>query len=334
MKSILTRCFVVAACCWSVSASAQSDPSEPTQPPTQIEGECVVDSDCPTNFTCESDNVGVCFDCAEDSPDCSSGCTSESYSYCMPPPPTPCSADSECDGGNVCVSYTFESCGRATDDIACAPDEPCEGPPRMEDEPACESQTEAYCVPRYVAPCQAAADCGPGFTCEAYEQCSCSGTDAPPRDGDTDPAPDIEPNCVCEPSGEQYCQVILVECDTDADCAQDLECVSGPDEGTSASVDPDDGGGSVSPEPTPDSASYCLPPGYAYWGGTSGGDAVAQESGANGTLSTSDRISWGTEKGGGNNSKGSAASCSTIEGDAALSLLGLLGLVGWFRRRR
>lgn len=325
MKAILSRCFVVAACCWSVSALAQSDPSEPTQPPTEIEGECAVDSDCPMNFTCESEDVGVCFDCAEDSPDCNSGCTEESYSYCMPPPPTPCTSDVNCDGSDVCVSYTYESCSGSSEDIICAPEEPCDLPPK----PECDSQTEAYCVPQYVAPCQAAADCGAGFTCEAYEQCECSGSDVRSTEDDANSTPSAEPDCVCGPGSEKRCQVIILECETDADCAQDLACVPRPSGDTPVFSDPEEGG----PQPTP-AASYCLPPGYGYWGETTGSDAVAQQSGANGNLSTSDRISWGTEQGGGNNSKGSAASCSTIEGDAALSLLGLFGLVGFFRRRR
>ncbi len=323
MKSTLTRCFVVAVCCWSVSASAQS---EPTAPPSAPEGECSVNADCPADFTCETDNFASCPPCPNDGSECSP-CESQSYSYCMPPPPTQCSGDSDCDGTDICVSYTYETCSGGGVDIACAPDEPCELPPM--DESTCESQTEAYCVPRYVAPCQAAADCGPGFTCEATELCACSSGGSVGGDSGSEPSP--EPDCVCEPSGEQSCQVILVECQTDSDCAQDLECISGPSYETPVVVEP--GGNDMSPQPEPASASYCLPPGYGYWGATSGSDAVAQESGANGTLSTSDRISWGTNPNNGG-SKASSDGCSTIKGDATLSLLGLLGLVGWFRRRR
>jgi len=326
MKSTLTRCLVLAACCWSVSAAAES---EPTQPPMEIQGECAVDSDCPANFTCESDSFASCPPCADDGSVCAL-CEPQSYSYCMPPPPTPCSADADCDGGDVCVSYTYETCSGTGVGYVCPSEGPCEVPPVMEEEPTCEAQTEAYCVPRYVAPCQAAADCGPGFTCDAYESCACSGSGGVPRDGQTEP--DVQPDCICEPSGEKYCQVIVVECDTNADCAQDLECISGPSE-TTVSVDPD-GSDTMSTDPAPAPVSYCLPPGYGYWGGTSGGDVVAQESGVNGTLSTSDRISWGTNASDGSGSKGTTDGCSTTKGDASLSLLGLLGLVGWFRRRR
>jgi hypothetical protein len=326
MKSTLTRCLLVVACCWSVSASAQSDPTDPGAPlPPDVQGECSADSDCPTNFTCETDNFESCPPCANDGSDCTSTCSGGSYSYCMPPPPTPCVSDVNCDGEDVCVSYTYEACSGSSVGVVCADGETCPEP-TPQPEPSCEAQTEAYCVPRYVAPCQAAADCGPGFTCEAIESCACSGGAVSPNNS-TDP---IEP-CVCEPSGELYCQVIIVECNTDADCAQDLECISGPSE-TTVSVDPD---GSVTPEPAPAPVSYCLPPGYGYWGGTSGADVVAQESGANGDLATTDRVSWGTNPSdGGSGSKGSTASCATIEGDAALSLLGLFGLVGFFRRRR
>ncbi len=333
MKSTLTRCLVVVACCWSVSASAQSDPSEPTARPSDS-GECAVDADCPSTFTCVTDDFESCAPCPDDGSDCTSTCSGGSYSYCMPPPPTPCSADSDCSGADVCVSYTYEACSGSGTSVACVEGEPCEIPPVMEEEPSCETQTEAYCVPRYVAPCQAAADCGPGFTCEAIEQCACSSGGAVEPNNSSDPEPMPVDDCVCEPSGENYCQVIMVECHTDADCAQDLECISGPSYDTPVSVDPD-GNGDVSPSSDPASVSYCLPTGYGYWGETNGGDVVAQESGVNGDLSTSDRISWGTNPAdGGSGSKDSSATCSTIEGDAALSLLGLFGLVGWFRRRR
>ncbi len=329
MKSTLTRCLVVVACCWSVSAAAQSDPTDPATPP-DIQGECAVDADCPTNFTCETDDFETCAPCANDGTECTSTCSGGTYSYCMPPPPTPCVSDVNCDGADVCVSYTYESCSGSSVDVACAEGEPCPEP-TPSPEPSCESQTEAYCVPRYIAPCQAAADCGPGFTCEAIESCACSSGGSTDGSTGTDPVPDD--NCSCEPSGELYCRLIMVECNTDADCAQDLECISGPSQDVPVVVD--GGSGGVSPEPARDAASYCLPPGYGYWGGSNGGDVVAQESGVNGDLSTTDRVSWGSNPSdGGSGSKGSSASCSTIEGDAALSLLGLFGLVGFFRRRR
>ena len=321
MISKLTRCLIVAACFWSVSGSAQSDPVDPTAPPEPT-GECAVDSDCPANFICQTEETGTCNDCAEG--ECESECITTGYSYCRPPPPTPCSADADCAGADVCVSYTYEACSGPVD-IACSSD-PGDGPCDLE----CAVQTEAYCVPSYVAPCQADADCGAGFTCESNESCSCASSGSTGEGTDTYQTPNVEPSCSCEPTDGKYCRVIIVECGSDADCAQDLECVSGGNE-TTVDFDGTDSSGGASPEPS-ERVSYCLPPGFSYWGGTNGGDEVAQESGANGTLSGTDRISWGTSSNG-SGSKANADGCSTIEGDAALSLLGLFGLVGFFRRR-
>lgn len=329
----LTRVLFVLACCWAVPALAQDD----TPPDVMPSGECTVDADCPTGFSCESINVGVCTDCDPADPNCVSGCTSESYSYCEPPPPTPCTSDVNCADGEVCVSYSYEVCSGTA--VACAPNEPCENVEPVEE---CETIKEAYCVPPYVAPCQADADCGPGFTCEAYEMCSCSGSTGVPVDG-TDPEGDVrptEPDCVCEPSGENYCQVIEVECTTDADCADGLACVAGGGdtivpEPLDDSTDPD--GGTVEPTPVDPApaVSYCLPPGYSYWGGPTGDSAIAAEAGIEGdaNFAGSDRVSWGTDANGGTKGEASGG-CATVGGEATLSLLGLMGLFGWVRRRR
>ncbi|MEZ4459966.1 MAG: hypothetical protein R3E66_09590 [bacterium] len=115
MKSLLTRCLVIAACSISASAMAQE------MAPPDVQGECATDSDCPTGFTCQAEEIGVCSACA-DGEVCEPSCTSETYSYCSPPPPAPCSSDSDCGDGDVCVSYTYETCsgGGAIGAPACA----------------------------------------------------------------------------------------------------------------------------------------------------------------------------------------------------------------------
>ena len=327
MKSLLTRCLVIAACSVSASAMAQMD----TAPP-DIQGECSADADCPTGFTCEAEEIGVCSACA-DGEMCEPSCTTEVYSYCSPPPPTPCAADSDCGEGDVCVSYTYETCG----DIAigaptCAADEPCPEP-IMPEPMECESITEAYCVPKYFAPCQVDADCGGGFTCEQSEICGCSG--GAPDDPSLPDMGSTEPDCSCAPSGDSYCRLIEVECATDADCASGLTCQDGY--GETSVVDPDDGSG-TDPMPSPDPApavSYCAPVGYGYWGGPAGNDVIANEAGvtSDAELASADRISWGENGPSGSGSKGSTSACSTTGGDASLTLLGLIGLFGFLRRR-
>lgn len=346
MKS-LTQCFIVATCMVSGTAFAQS---EPTVPP-MIDGECSTDADCGEDWSCETTEIGVCSSCAVGEP-CDPSCTTETYSYCTPPPPTPCTADSDCSGSDVCVSYIYDVCsGTDTPAMTCASDEPCEAP--VQDPVECTSQTTAYCVPAYVAPCEVDADCGAGFTCEQSEVCGCS--DSPDRD-EADPdapvgfpeTPVEEPTCSCAPSGDFYCKIIEVECDTDTDCASGLKCMdvyaSGGTTVDPEAVPPAEGSGGATgsgdaPTPTPDPAAeatrYCAPSGYGYWGGpSSSGDVVANEAGigSNAELSGSDRVSWGPGASD-SSSKGDTSGCSTTGGEASLTFLGLVGLFGFLRRR-
>lgn len=321
----LTRTLFVLACSLSAPAFAQMDDAVP---PAADSGECAVDADCPTGFTCETSDAGVCPACDPMDGACSTECTTYTYSYCAPPPPTPCTSDANCDGNEVCVSYSYETCSGSA--VACVPDEPCPEP-----EPAqCDVIKEAYCVPPFIAPCQVDADCGGGFTCDSVEICACSGGRPDVGGGSTEPVdPDTtEPDCTCEPSGEKYCNLVQVECATDADCADGLTCVQGPSE-TVVSVD--ENGTTTMDTPAPP-VSYCMPAGYGYWGGPTGGDAVAAEAGVDSSanFTGSDRIAWGDDGSDSSGSKGGSSSCSTASGDGVLSMLGLLGLVGLVRRRK
>ncbi len=294
-------------------------------------GECAANADCPDGYTCEVFEWGACPACAEgeECPPCEMG----SDSVCIPPPPKQCSASSDCDGTDVCVTYTFESCSGETAP-ACDPNGTCdERPP----EPStCETSSESYCVPAYAAPCQVAADCGGGFTCEAYDVCTCSGGGSTGEPGDGAPPEPVEDDCVCEASGENYCQLIEVECSSDADCAGELTCQEAYSVGAGV-VCPD---GEECPDQPPEpveTVSYCAPDGYGYYGGGYA-EAVADAAGRDGsTVTKSEREEFfpvdGTDDGSG--SKQSPSSCSTAAGVGEGSLLFLLaGLMLGRRRRR
>lgn len=302
--------------------------------------ECTSDADCPESYTCISEDFDAC-------PPCESGmqcepCGSTSYSYCSPPPPEECESDADCEGDNVCVSYTYESCMGG--DVVCAADP--DGNTNCDDEPEvevnCESHSEAYCVPPYYAPCQVDADCGGGFACKDIEICSCSSDPSPEPDPGTgsgsDGAPD-EGSCECGPTGDKYCELIPVECETDADCGsgqtcQDLyggETEPAPlpvdDPGTMDGDTGDTGSGEIMPYPE---ESYCIPDGY--WGTpVYSGDDSAGEQAPVGNASGAERVGWG--EGDSSGSKATDSGCSATNSNATLGWLGLFGLIALRRRR-
>jgi MYXO-CTERM domain-containing protein len=69
----------------------------------------------------------------------------------------------------VCYKQTQQNCPTAP---PCANGEKCAEPA----DTTCTTETVSACVPRYLTPCQADADCGVGFTCEEEQECSCSGS--------------------------------------------------------------------------------------------------------------------------------------------------------------
>jgi len=215
---------------------------------------------------------------------------------------------------NSKMFFCFVVVGWSTSAFAALP--PLEDrPDEIQDE--CEGDS---CVPDYEAPCELAADCGAGFTCEALEQCSCS-SGAGGTNNES-----AEPVCLCKPGVEKSCRLIPVTCTTDNDCIPEMNCISGRDESTEPAGQADGDDTSADPE----ALSYCEPPDFRESNGASPGDLVSEESGTRDDLENSEFPDWECnlippESDGG---------CSTIEGDASLTLFGLLGLVGWFRRRR
>jgi MYXO-CTERM domain-containing protein len=203
---------------------------------------CATDGDCDHGYSCEV--VGTCpaVDCAEGS-DCETF-ECDPVSACLPA--TDCNADADCAEGWTCASEQDSDCG----DIAeptCAPgDEECAKDPA--DVPECNTVTVTHCAPPWALPCEAAADCGPGFECVEQIAMSCSGSSggsdpgeptpsgdpqpadadggagfAPPPDGE--PLPPDEPgSCTSMPTGEFRCELIETTCETNADCAAGLSC--------------------------------------------------------------------------------------------------------------
>lgn len=273
----------VVALGWSVPASAQ---------------DCAADADCPKGFTCEVSETTSCVDvaCPEGDDSCEAReaeCTVEEYSRCES---IDCSADSDCADGMACETLQYDSVcptGGATPDPGeePAPDGADPVPPDAPAEGECEVEERNYCVPRYLLPCEAAADCGPGFTCEATERCSCSGGSSastgggssttggnagmpeplPPDDaGDADsddaerpaePLPEgeddgvddggVDETCECE-AGPVACQLVITECAANSDCPSGMTCEDNP-EGSCSFSDGEE-------ECTADPEKICLPP--------------------------------------------------------------------------
>ncbi|MFT6397877.1 MAG: MYXO-CTERM domain-containing protein [Bradymonadia bacterium] len=350
---------------------------------TAYADECATDDDCPTGFACEFWHS----DCADGPPclpgeECSESepCVGEEYSSCVPAP-TACETNDDCSDEWECVTFTYEDCwGEDTPQPAPAPDEPGSG--GSDDEPdgdeeddredpgesfECETVSEAYCAPPYVAPCEVDSDCGDGFGCIEIEQCSCGGSDGsgssgssggssdpspvPPEEGgddsggdsgsdddepsDGDGMPVEEPDCECTGAGEFYCEPMDIDCEADSDCPDEWTCESW---GVSTSVpcfEDEDGNVICEDEGTAEEDSQCEPPGWGAWGGAAGGGY--DEDLANGPARAT------AEEGGSDDAAngipfaaapadedGCSSSSTAPRGAGLLALLALVGL----RRRR
>jgi MYXO-CTERM domain-containing protein len=121
----------------------------------------------------------------------------------------PCETDADC--GDLLVCGTFETvCAELL--IACAEGEDCVPPDNSE----CEAGEFKQCAAPWELPCEAAADCGPGFTCESYEVCDCA---------EFTEGPDGEITCNdCRQSDDKYCVQEQIECAAAADCPADWTC--------------------------------------------------------------------------------------------------------------
>lgn len=315
------------------------DPTCGTTPTTGIctavttSGECATDADCPTGLTCEALGGSACATpacppgepCPEPTP-----CDPVIYYGCVAPPPPPCTADSDCGDGLACIIESYESCSGGG--AVGAPEPLPGGAPDGSGtdtgtDPAvdCTTETYSYCAPRWMGPCETAADCGDGFTCEPEVSCVCSGSSggeippdagtgssgggssgsssgssgssgdvpAPSPDGSgaSIPVPDgsgvTEDPCACEPTGTNYCALPSepTACTSAADCPTDWSCEELSMGDTACAVNPD--GTTDCPEPT--TAFYCLPP---HWR-----EAIAaSDAGAAYTGSRNDALGGGSEE--------------------------------------
>jgi hypothetical protein len=335
-------CAEGVACIDGVCGEAQvEDPSE-----------CDVDADCSAGFSCQV--VGALGDCAEPAPDEPNTppgrCGSQEFRMCVPPPPAQCDPaqmSADCSGGLICVTYTFESCSGG---VACACPEgaECDCADVEPSEPSCQSEAESYCVPPYLAPCDADADCGSGFTCEAEEICTASCTDTPrdPADPDGD-VPDGMGSCSseCAPAAAKYCKIVERPCAADAECGAGFSCVAPPSSSTPSTCVVDSDGNEFCDDGAPDEPgqSYCLPDGWEQWGGQPGRDSDSPVSSNNdGELIGAESARPPRQDDSGfpesaDASDGGGCMSSTTGGGAAGSGLGLLalmaGMLGWRRRR-
>jgi hypothetical protein len=288
--------------------------------------ECVVvgTSGCPPTPPCASDAA-----CPEPEP-----CTATDVYGCAP---AHCQQDADCASGMVCHGWE-QPC--ATTDCACPPGQECDcGAPV-----SCEPETVSLCTPRYLLPCQTAADCGTGFTCQEAETCTCSGSGGkapagsgsgaaplPPSDGEADPAP-TPPDCTCEPSGVKQCVPQEIGCDSDAACPAGWTCEAGDIATTPGCAGPDC---PTQPAPTP-TPSQCRPPYYGGGGGvgvstpTAPGSGGGKETPNEGAPTRGDDASEPTSR--------ESNACQfgpPTGGPGAVTLLAVCGaLFGMARRRR
>lgn len=235
MKDNFTRIGLLALSAWASgsagSAAAQS---------------CETNADCAPGFECEAYTVGWCSGgCPVDGPCPEPTCGEETYYACAP---AECESDADCGGQMVCHTRTMVSCsGRPT----CAPDSPCD----EEVEPhECVETAESRCAYRWEVPCEADADCGPGFACRTYNEWACDPWPAKP-DGERDG--DDRPDCY-EISAGKHCELLDLPCESDADCDEGLVCADAPSWGCGGSDpggDTPDWPGDTTPPPLEDAAS-------------------------------------------------------------------------------
>lgn len=281
------------------------------------------DTVCPKGYECKSEPLGCpAIDCVEGA-DCPP-CEPTEETYCSP---LPCSSDADCDSGMTCATRDVTEC------TGVAP--PCDSECPPAPEPECTTTRVSQCVPNWALPCEAAADCGAGFTCEEVEECGCTGSagrpgpDAPPTpDSDTDPAPETTPgDCTCEKTGEFACHLVVTACATDDDCADGFTCIENPEGVCSSSSD-----GTITCEPG-DPPRLCVPP---YSDIFAGGRGVGLDEGGEGK-GTSTPGSASSDDDAADGSSASDGGCSVASGrPSAPGFIALVvaGLAGAFAARR
>ncbi|MFI5308573.1 MAG: hypothetical protein ACHQ53_14535, partial [Polyangiales bacterium] len=189
---------------------------------------CATDADCMKGFACTVVGGTACAGVA-----CPSGqacppsppCTSTDIKECRP---GPCTMDSDCVTGMVCLASTTMDCPPAAQ-IDCPPNAFCAQPLPQ----PCVAKTEHNCVPRYLAPCKVDADCGAGFTC-VQDATTCTSPmvslPAPGAAGSAAPAPvpPSDPSCAQQGPSTFSCEAQQIACSASTDCPQGWSCGDSP----------------------------------------------------------------------------------------------------------
>ncbi len=332
-------------CLATPCAAPDCDPDDPDCEVPECEGVCVdeddawddgsceTDADCGEGYLCVVETGEVCSDtaCPEgaECPDTEPVCETYEWSYCQYDFEE-CTTDADCSDDFVCVTYTYDECPPMPFPD-CAPGEECPEPAPVE----CETTSESFCAPPYIAPCEVDSDCGEGFACVEAQSCWCSGgggtgTDTPPvpgegggssgssggssgggePDGGAPDEPgmpdregggggeDFEEDCGCEPTGEFYCEPQVIECEADSDCPDTWTCMEAS-VGTAPCTFDEETGETWCPEPE-EATSYCMPPSWDVWGAGAGSpDGGYAEAVADATGAPRDAASGGDGESGG-----------------------------------
>lgn len=362
------KTLLALALCSAVVASpafAEDPPEGEVTVTSENEAACATNADCGEGFLCQEVSTGDCVaaPCAEGEAcpevECEPSATS---AICVPAPPPSCESNADCSGGLKCVTYTQSSCSGAspgaepgTSEGSSGSSEGSEGSSEgTETTPEeCQEETVGYCLPPYLAPCEASSDCGAGFECKPAEVCGCSGGSAGSSDGTGEPGTELPPEgeCSCEATGEGYCELIPVACDAETACADGFVCQESYEGGVSSgtcSVNADGEQSCTDVEPTEpvEAESFCVPADWERYG--SGGGGMAADTGM-GQPRGEENMGAPTSGGGtldadeaSVKSDGDAdeeeGGCSTT-GSGSSAPIGLLGLavawaVGRVRRRR
>ena len=329
-----------------------------------VEGGWATIADAGTACVCPDGVPEEECDCPEPEEDPAMPEVIEVYMACEP---KDCEVDSDCGDDLLCVLVTEECAGVMVPTPDCPPGAECPEPEAPE---PCEPETYGMCAPTWLAPCETDSDCGEGFACIPEEVCWCSGSGGtgssggvpgepgkvpPPEPGEDDggdddsggaPMPEpvdededdpedpAEPDCGCEPTGQNICQLEQMDCGDDGDCMSGWTCLADYAKAAPCWMDSDGNTNcpeSSSPGEPTDVAKACFPPDYEAWassGGYGGGTATGL---AESSPDPQAPVDDGDTAGGG--SSGGGGGCQGSGLPTGSWMLVLLSLVAVMRRR-
>ncbi len=260
-----------------------------------------------------------------------------------------CETDEECGGDLVCVLEVYDCMEPAVMPAPmpdCAEGEDCGDPDSempMPEEEECVPETVGHCAPKWLAPCEANADCGAGFSCVEEELCwgssvsysgssggagagappaqmpcdpddeDCADAGIPAEEEPTEEEPTDEESFEeeCETTGEFYCELEIIDCSTES-CPEGLTCVPVPEDAmTEDCATSSDGEMSCPESDLP--PEVCVPEDFEDWVGHGGSNAG---SAALGTDIASNEESATTGGSGDNASDEEAPATSSGGGDS------------------